>query len=165
MRRDDEISGAGRKPCARCRKPISVNKDFCADCMTAELKSTEARKGAPELGSTHVMIVHDSQDQRDLYRANGMLVASQQNDMVRFGQDVGTAQTRCFLNRDCAVAFLVTLAKLDLYAQLRAVDVREVAYEYPIIDEAPETPRIGAVVIEERQLERALLIPAAVKLN
>jgi hypothetical protein len=153
----EEIAGAAGKRCPGCNAVISINKDACQNCASTQAGLMQAKKGAPLAGSTHILISHESQDQEDLYRADGMLVASRQKDLVRFGHDIGTAQTRLFLNPELAKAWLKKLAEVDVRAHREGVELYKIIWQY---GEASEE-----VHIEVRLLEKQLIIPATMKLN
>lgn len=158
MRREnEEIAGAAGKRCPGCNRAISINKEECASCIGRKAKEFEAKAQNPAPGSTHIVVVHESQDQEDLYRADGMLVASRQKDVVRFGHDIGTAQTRLFFNASLAMEWLRKLAQVDIYAHEKGVALHEVIWQYGQITRP--------VDIESRFLEKSLIIPATMKLN
>lgn len=107
--------------------------------------------------TTHVLVKHRSVDQEDLYRADGMLVASRQQDIVRFGSDISTAQNRPFLNAELASKFVRRMADVDLIAQKEGKPL------HAVIDGYPSFPVNS--VIEDRDLEaiKNLILPAAIR--
>jgi hypothetical protein len=92
-----------------------------------------------------------SQDREDLYRADGMLLASRQGDLVRFGNEPKEAGNRLFLNSDFAKAWLRKVPMMDLHTRkdgrLNVTDAIE--------RESADIP----VVIEERDAEHIILQP------
>jgi hypothetical protein len=112
----------------------------------------QAKEDHPMDETTHILIGLPSKQQEDLYRADGMLVASRQSDIVRFGHDISTAQSRLFLNADHAKAFLRRLAVVDLYAEAHRTPLSEQVYGY----NAEATLKHKAV-IEERDGESLIL--------
>lgn len=102
--------------------------------------------------TTHVLLVHHTMDSEDLYRADGMLVASRQKDLVRFGHDISTAQNRPLLNADLAKAWLRKLAEVDVVAARESLPIYQVVDRYPSINED--------VVIEERDIETRVIQPS-----
>ena len=99
--------------------------------------------------TTHIIVKLDSKGQEDLYRADGMLVASRQGDMVRFGHDIATAQSRLFLNKELAAAWLRKVAEIDLMAEDKELPLHAV-----IECESP-----FAATFEERDGESLLTLP------
>lgn len=112
-------------------------------------------KEGPLNETTHIITSYDSKDQEDLYRADGMLVASRQGDVVRFGNDIATAQSRLFLSADKAKAWLRKAAQIDVSASAAGKPLSDVAYNYANISEP--------VSIEERNAESLLTLPGRSK--
>lgn len=145
-------------PCAGgCGQRVSGNKHRCMKCIEAEARATvKAKEDEPLEGTTHIITVHRTEDQEDLYRADGMLVASRQKDIVRFGSDISTAQNRLFLNPELAAAWLRKLAEVDVEASARGKALHQVVDGYASISHQ--------VSFEERNLEAVLVMPAARKI-
>lgn len=103
-------------------------------------------------GITHIIMITASQDREDLYRADGMLLASRQGDMVRFGNEPKEAGNRLFLNSDFAKAWLRKVPAMDLHTRkdgrLNVTDAIERA-----------TSGMIGIVIEERDAEHIILQP------
>ena len=115
------------------------------------------QKEDPTTQPTHIMIFFRTpdKDQDDLYRADGILVASRQNDMVRFGQDIATAQTRGFLNYDLAQKFIRKLANVDIEAERQGVSLLALVEGYTkyqqngaVIDERDGDREGGSLIIK-----------------
>jgi hypothetical protein len=161
MRMSDEESlaraavGGAHRCGGGCGKVVSANKDRCQECIQLAQAAVEAKSGQPAEASTHILTRYDSKDQEDLYRADGMLVASRQNDIVRFGHDIATAQSRLFLNVPLAKAWLRKLAQVDLAASAAGKPLHELVYNYAALT--------GDVSIEERNAESLLTLPGRLK--
>ncbi len=141
------------KGCEKCERPISANKRWCMDCVKEMAQAgVEAREEEPMEETTHIIVKLESKGQEDLYRADGMLVASRQGDMVRFGHDIATAQSRLFLNKEMAAAWLRVVAQIDMYASDGGVALHVV-----IERGAPASGYIA--VFEERDGESLLTLP------
>ena len=141
-----------------CGRPVSGNKKWCMECIEeAAHAGIQAREEEVQAGSTHVIMQIPSQHQEDLYRADGMLVASRQGDIVRFGHDISTAQNRPFLNEDLAAIWLRKLADVDLVAQAQGVHLHEVANTYASMEHK--------AFIEERNAERRIVLAAPLRLT
>lgn len=141
------------KPCEKCTKPISSNKRWCLDCIKEMAQAgVEAREEEPMDETTHIIVKLDSKGQEDLYRADGMLVASRQGDMVRFGHDIATAQSRLFLNKELAAAWLRKVATIDILAAESGVAL------HAIIECGLPEGHFSAV-FEERDGESLLTLP------
>ncbi len=98
-----------------CGRIVSGNKLRCADCIVESAHAlVNARNEEPLDHFTHIIIQTLSQDREDLYRADGMLLASRQGDMVRFGNEPKEAGNRLFLNKDFAAAWLRKVPAMDL---------------------------------------------------
>jgi hypothetical protein len=117
--------------------------------------AVEAKEEEPLEQTTHILTKYDSKDQEDLYRADGMMVASRQGDIVRFGHDIATAQSRLFLNVEFSRGWLRKLAQVDAYASRAGVALHEAVYNYAQIEET--------VSIEERNAEALLTLPGRLK--
>lgn len=106
--------------------------------------------------ATHVMIVFDTpdKDQDDLYRADGLLVSSRQNDMVRFGHDIATAQTRGFINPTRAKEFIRKMANVDIEAQRRGVNLLTIIEQYAEF-------QVNGAVIDERNGDSLIVMPGS----
>lgn len=138
--------------CERCDKQVSANKRWCkACCEEMGVAVVTQRNEEPMEGITHILMTFDSKPQEDLYRADGMLVASRQADVVRFGHDIATAQSRLFLNEDQAKAWLRRLADVDILAQDLGQPMTDLAWSYQT---AP-----AAATIEARNAETLLTLP------
>lgn len=139
-----------------CGRLVSGNKHRCMDCVKEMAHAAvEAKEEDPLEQTTHIITTYDSKDQADLYRADGMLVASRQSDVVRFGYDIATAQSRLFLNVELAKAWLRKLAELDVYASASGVPLAEVVYRYAQV--------VENVSIEVRNAESLLTLPGRLK--
>jgi len=125
----------------------------CIEQMAARI--VDAREEEPLERSTHILTFYDSKDQEDLYRADGMLVASRQADVVRFGHDIATAQSRLFLNVEMAKAWLRKLAEVDSSASAAGVPLHEMVYNYAQLS--------AQISIEERNAESLLTLPGRLK--
>jgi len=147
--------GGSHRCAGGCGKVISANKDRCQECIQFAAAAAQAKSEHPAAQSTHILTRYDSKDQEDLYRADGMLVASRQSDMVRFGHDIATAQSRLFLNVECAKAWLRKLAEVDLVASGAGVALHEVVYGYATMT--------MTAAIEERNAESLLTLPGNLK--
>jgi hypothetical protein len=98
-----------------CGRMVSGNKLRCANCIVESAHAlVNARNEEPLDNFTHIIIQTLSQDREDLYRADGMLLASRQGDMVRFGNEPKEAGNRLFLNKDFAAAWLRKIPMMDL---------------------------------------------------
>lgn len=115
-----------------------------------------ARQDIPAEGVTHIMVnrlgvmtdasgVGHGYKASDLYRVDGLLIASRQDDIVRYGDDISTARNHLFLNDDCALIFLRRLADVDLVCQRDCVFLHERIYIYANEDKCPR-----AAIIEPR---------------
>jgi hypothetical protein len=144
-------------PCAAgCGRRVSGNKLRCLRCIEKMAQATvEAKEEEPLENTTHIIMYFDSKDQEDLYRADGMIVASRQGDIVRFGHDIATAESRLFLNKELAKAWLRKLAEVDRIAAQEGLKLHELVNNYASI-EAP-------VSIEERNAESLLTLPGRLK--
>src|SRR6185312_14838671 len=109
--------------CERCQKPVSENKRYCRACIEEMAQdAVSAREEEPMENATHILTKYDGTrpDTRaaykaeDLYRSNGLLIASRQDDVVRYGDDISTARNHLFLNEETASAFLRRLADVDM---------------------------------------------------
>lgn len=139
-----------------CGRLVSGNKHRCMHCIEEmALAAVEAKEEEPLAETTHIITTYDSKDQEDLYRADGMLVASRQGDVVRFGNDIATAQSRLFLNVEASKAWLRKLAQVDVRAAAQGAAMGELAYNYANIAEP--------VSIEERNAESLLTLPGRLK--
>lgn len=138
-----------------CGKRVSGNKKVCMSCIEelAAVRVTQ-RNEEPMDNATHIMIVFDTKDkdQDDLYRADGLLVSSRQNDMVRFGHDIATAQTRGFINSTRAKEFIRKVANIDIEAQRRGVGL------LTLIEQYAEFQGNGAI-IDERNGDSLIVMP------
>lgn len=146
-----------------CGRRVSANKRFCMTCIErmAHLQAVirDLKNEEPMENCTHILIRHknvNGVDTEDLYRANGMLCASRQKDIVRFGTDISTAQNRPFLNTELASAFMRVMAEVDLKAQEQMLPLHEVIDTYVTLEGEPKA------IIEERDAERAgIIMPVA----
>lgn len=135
--------------CERCRKTISGNKRWCMTCVEKMAATSVAvedlKKEEPLSDTTHILIKRDYSDERtretnkaeDLYRADGLLIASRQADVVRYGDDISTARNHIFLNEDLAAAFLRRLADVDLVCQKDCVFIHDRIYIYANVERCP----------------------------
>lgn len=120
--------------CERCKRSVSANKRYCLPCIE-EMASdaVNAREEKPMDTATHIISkyngtrpdVRATYKAEDLYRADGLLIASRQDDVVRYGTDISTARNHLFLNEETASAFLHRLADVDLLCQRDGVELRE----------------------------------------
>lgn len=140
-------------PCqGGCGRQVSASRTHCLACVEHEARVEVTRKEEPLKETTHVLLVHHTMDSEDLYRADGLLVASRQKDLVRFGSDISTAQNRPLLNSDLAKAWLRKLAEVDVVAARESLPIHQVVDRYPSINEE--------VVIEERDIETRVIQPS-----
>ena len=130
------------KACDKCGRTVSSNKHYCMTCIKEMAQAgVEAKEEEPMDETTHIIVKLDSKGQEDLYRADGMLVASRQGDMVRFGHDIATAQSRLFLNKEMAAMWLRKLAALDIECHDEGVTLHSrielawLARQVPVIEE------------------------------
>lgn len=135
-----------------CGRIVSGNKLRCADCIVESAHAlVNARNEEPLDETTHIIMRTLSQDREDLYRADGMLLASRQGDMVRFGNEPKEAGNRLFLNPEFAALWLRKVPAMDLATRkdgrLNVTDAIE-----------RETAGI-AVLIEERDAEHIIIQP------
>jgi hypothetical protein len=135
-----------------CGRTVSGNKLRCADCIIESAHAlVNARNEEPLDGITHIIMITASQDREDLYRADGMLLASRQGDLVRFGNEPKEAGNRLFLNSDFAKAWLRKVPMMDLATRkdgrLNVTDAIE--------RESAGIP----VLIEERDAEHIIIQP------
>lgn len=135
-----------------CGRVVSGNKLRCADCIVESAHAlVNARNEEPLDETTHIIMKTQSQDREDLYRADGMLLASRQGDMVRFGNEPKEAGNRLFLNSDFAALWLRKVPAMDLATRkdgrLNVTDAIE-----------RETAGI-VVLIEERDAEHIIIQP------
>jgi hypothetical protein len=101
-----------------CGRVVSGNKLRCADCIVESAHAlVNARNEEPLNETTHIIIQTLSQDREDLYRADGMLLASRQGDMVRFGNEPKEAGNRLFLNSEYSAAWLRKVPAMDLHTR------------------------------------------------
>lgn len=100
-------------------------------------KNVDAREEEILAGVTHIIESRDYSREgeaataraRDLYRADGMLIGSQQGDIVRYGDDIGTAKNHMFRTDADAQAWLRRLADIDCYAQDIEKPMHECIYD------------------------------------
>lgn len=140
-----------------CGKRVSGNKKICMGCIEEAAAVLVTQKNEePMDNATHIMIVFDTKDkdQDDLYRADGLLVASRQNDMVRFGHDIATAQTRGFINSTRAKEFIRKMANVDIEAQSKGVNL------LTLIEKYAELQGNGAL-IDERNGDSLIVMPGS----
>lgn len=141
-------------PCVNgCGRIVSGNKLRCADCIVESARAlVDARNEEPLEETTHIIMQTLSQDREDLYRADGMLLASRQGDLVRFGNEPKEAGNRLFLNKEFAAAWLRKVPAMDLATRkdgrLNVTDAIE--------RESAGIP----VVIEERNAENIIIQPS-----
>jgi hypothetical protein len=137
-----------------CGRRVSANKRYCTRCIEEmAVDAVNAREEKPMDKATHIISKYNGTrpDNRatykaeDLYRADGLLIASRQDDVVRYGTDISTARNHLFLNEECASKFLHRLADVDMLCQRDAVELRERIDMYPSLDQCPRV-----AVIEER---------------
>lgn len=136
----------------KCGRNVSANKVYCMRCVEEMAQATvEAREEEPMDGITHIITKFASKNQEDLYRADGMLVASRQGDVVRFGHDIATAQSRLFLNADFAAQWLRKLATFDRACEAKGRPLWELIHSMP--------KGLAPAAIEERDSESLLTMP------
>lgn len=136
-----------------CGRIVSGNKLRCADCIVESAHAlVNARNEEPLEETTHIIMRTLSQDREDLYRADGMLLASRQGDMVRFGNEPKEAGNRLFLNPEFAALWLRKVPAMDLATRkdgrLNVTDAIE-----------RETAGMTGIVIEERDAEHIIIQP------
>lgn len=137
-----------------CNHQVSDNKERCADCLVEAAHAlVNARNEEPMDDVTHIIMTTASQDREDLYRADGMLLASRQGDLVRFGNEPKEAGNRLFLNTDYAKAWLRKVPMMDLATRkdgrLNVTDAIE-----------RDSAALGAQIkIEERDAENIIIQP------
>lgn len=140
-------------PCINlCGRVVSGNKLRCADCIVESAHAlVNARNEEPLKDTTHIIMQKLSQEREDLYRADGMLLASRHGDMVRFGNEPKEAGNRMFLNPEFAAAWLRKVPMMDLATRkdgrLNCTDAIE--------RDSADIP----VVIEERNAEHLIIQP------
>jgi hypothetical protein len=137
-----------------CGRVVSGNKLRCADCIVESAHAlVNARNEEPLEETTHIIMKTESQDREDLYRADGMLLASRQGDMVRFGTEPKEAGNRLFLTPAFAAVWLRKVPAMDLHTRkdgrLNVTDAIERAC-------AADS---GPVLIEERDAEHIIIQP------
>ncbi len=155
------------KPCETCGKPVSGNKRWCMNCIEQTAAAiVNAKTEEPMDNATHVIInwppakEFGDKPHWDLYRADGMLVASTHADRVIFGHDINTCQTRLFLTVELAHAFLKRMADIDIICGRDGVGLADRIHAYPsipvaaVIDERDTDPSL-IVVVGNRTLIRA----------
>lgn len=148
----------GAHPCeANCGLPVSGNKRWCMTCVELKARaSVAAKEEEPMDNTTHILVKKDGVHRggpidgtafksEDLYRADGMLIAARQDDVVRFGRDISTAQSQIFLNGEFAAKFLRRLCDVDLICQVSGEDLKDIINDYTSELRCPR-----ASVIEER---------------
>lgn len=142
-----------------CGRRVSANKDTCFVCADDVKTVSEAKERPIDATKTHILVRHKTVDQTDLYRIDGLIVASQQKDLVRFGSDISTAQNRLFFNAETARAWLRRLADVDLHAAADGVPLHTIVDTYPAIDQK--------ATFDEHDLEKeaGLVLPAARRIN
>ncbi len=131
------------KLCEKCNdRPISENKSWCLQCIEeAAANNVSVRDEPAAEGATHILVSRNgvmTDDKgrsagfkaHDLYRADGLLIASRQDDIVRYGDDISTARNHIFLNDASALAFLKRLADVDLVCQREGVFIHTRVYIY-----------------------------------
>jgi hypothetical protein len=143
--------------CGGCGRLVSREGETCLKCTRNVTALEVAKQDAPAAHATHILMIHASRKQEDLYRADGMLVASRQDDLVRFGHDIATAQSRLFLNSELAAAWIRRMADIDIEAEAIGEPVFKLVYGYERIPER--------ALIETRDIEKQvdLLIVGDVK--
>lgn len=136
-----------------CGRIVSGNKLRCADCIVESAHAlVNARNEEPLKETTHIIMQTKSQDREDLYRADGMLLASRQGDLVRFGNEPKEAGNRLFLNAEFAAAWLRKVPMMDLATRKDG--------RLNVTDAVERDPAGIPVVIEERDAENIILQPA-----
>ena len=141
-------------PCVNgCGRIVSGNKLRCADCIVEAAHAlVNARNEEPLTEVTHIIMQTLSQDREDLYRADGMLLASRQGDLVRFGNEPKEAGNRLFLNKEFAAAWLRKVPKMDLATRKDG--------RLNVTDAIERDSADIVVVIEERDAEHIIVQPA-----
>jgi hypothetical protein len=91
----------------------------------------------------------------DLYRADGLLVAARQDDVVRFGDDISTAQNRLFIDEETASRFLRRLADVDLICAAEHMPLKDRIYIYADEERCPRLAVIDNQQGGEKEIERA----------
>lgn len=91
----------------------------------------------------------------DLYRADGLLVAARQDDVVRFGDDISTAQNRLFFDEETAARFLRRLADVDLVCMAQSEPMHKLIYIYADEVKCPRAAVIDPQTGSEKEIHRA----------
>ena len=149
----------GDNHCA-CGARISFGHTMCLACSQMkqvqeqkQREHDEMRKAVTEesiaLGTTHIIMAFRSQSREDLYRADGMLLASRQGEVVRFGMEPKEAGTRLFLNADFASAWLHKLAGMEMLTRKGTLS----------LSDAVEKEIQAEVFIEYRDAEKLIVMP------
>lgn len=141
-----------------CGRIVSANKSLCLACDRDQTAFDERKNEQPMEDVTHIIVRHKSVDQEDLYRADGMLVASRQKDIVRFGSDISTAQDRPFLSPELGSQFMKRLADVDLVAAAEGKPI------HAVIDRYPSAPAIANVEYRDLEAKVGIIIPRAIRL-
>jgi hypothetical protein len=135
-----------------CGRVVSGNKLRCADCIVESAHAlVNARNEEPLEQTTHIIMRTQSQDREDLYRADGMLLASRQGDLVRFGNEPKEAGNRLFLNPEFAALWLRKVPSMDLATRKDG--------RLNVTDAIERDSAAIAVVIEERDAEHIIIQP------
>lgn len=145
-----------------CGRTVSHKDATCLECKMNQEKLDSVCSQPVDPGATHIIVTHKEGDVdvEDLYRANGMLCASRQKDVVRFGTDISTAQNRPFLNATLASAFLVVMAEVDLKAQEQMLPIHQVIDQYVQLQKEPKA------MIERRDIAQehsGLVLPSVMR--
>jgi len=127
------------------------------ECISKMAQATVEAKEEDPMGekTTHIIMRFVSQNRDDLYRAaDGMLVASRQNEIVRFGVDPRCAESRFFMNAPKAAEWIRSLAGVDLAACAGGLTVQEQLLTHDPRDLPDHKP-----FIEERDAESLIALP------
>lgn len=153
--RDESRIDSGAHDClGGCGRRVSGNKFRCMSCIEEAAAATvTAKKDEPLEKTTHIIMQFASQNREDLYRADGMLLASRQGEMVRFGMEPKEAGNRFFLSSDFAGAWLRKLAGLEMFTRKDGrLSLQDVVYR--------EDVDLSEISIEERNAEHLIHMPS-----
>jgi hypothetical protein len=140
--------------CERCGGLVSENKRYCFNCVRQmAIDAVNAREERPMDGATHIICFYQGTrpDQRatykaeDLYRRDGLFIASRQGDLVRYGDDISTARNHVFRTEEDASRFLARVADIDLICQRDCVFIHERIYIYANEEKCPRLAVIDRI--------------------
>ncbi len=147
-----------------CGRVVSANKLYCMECIEIMANDVVQSKDEPmDPRTTHIIERYSSSrpDTRatykaeDLYRVDGLLIASRQDDVVRYGDDISTARNHLFMNEETASKFLHRLADVDMICQRDGVHLRERIYQYTNPELCPHAALIHMLEGGVKEVETA----------